>query len=643
MLDLFPLVVFLPLLGFLHNSFLRNKIPHRFAGAIGTLAVFLPFCITLLAFNEFRPMERTAPHIVSLFPWIHVGNFQVDFAYQIDQLSFYMTLIITGIGTLIHLYSMGYMKGEEGYTRFFAYLNLFVFSMLNLVLADNLVLTFLGWEGVGLCSYLLIGFEYEKSSAANAGMKAFILNRIGDVGFIIGTGFLFWLTGSLRYMEIAASIPEISGFLAYADLIAIFFFIAAMGKSAQVPLYVWLPDAMAGPTPVSALIHAATMVTAGIFLIARLNIVFLAAPHTSFFIACIGAFTALFAASIGTLQNDIKKILAYSTVSQLGFMFLAMGVGSYVAGLFHLMTHAFFKALLFLGAGSVIHALHHEQNIRKMGGLFGKIKITAVTFLIGTVAIAGIPPFSGFFSKDLILERAYQYPVYGPILWTVGITAAFFTAFYMFRLVFVVFFGKDRTETHGKQIHESGWTITFPLIILAIGAVVAGFVQTPHFFLNIHSLESYFEPVLLPGKAFAASNQLSLQLTEITEAHAIGMAGFSVLIALIGILIAFVFYSLKSSEILEEHTGFRKILFHKYYIDELYGILFVKPFETVSNGIGFLFDRYVIDRFFVSIGLGMSGLGGLLRRLQTGFVGDYALYVTIGSFFIIIYLLVRGV
>jgi len=643
MLDLFPLVVLLPLLGFLHNSFLRNKIPHRFAGAIGTLAVFLPFCITFLAFSEFRPMERTAPHIITLFPWIHVGDFQVDFAYQIDQLSFYMTLIITGIGTLIHLYSMGYMKGEEGYTRFFAYLNLFIFCMLNLVLSDNLVLTFLGWEGVGLCSYLLIGFEYEKSAAANAGMKAFILNRIGDVGFILGTGFLFWLTGSLRYSEIASAIPGLNGFLPYADLVALFFFIAAMGKSAQVPLYVWLPDAMAGPTPVSALIHAATMVTAGIFLIARLNIVFLVAPNTSLFIACIGAFTAIFAATIGTLQTDIKKILAYSTVSQLGFMFLAMGVGSYVAGLFHLMTHAFFKALLFLGAGSVIHALHHEQNIRKMGGLFGKIKVTAITFLVGTVAIAGIPPFSGFFSKDLILEKVYQYPVYGPMLWTVGIIAAFFTAFYMFRLVFVVFFGQDHTETHGKTIHESGWTITFPLILLAIGAVVVGFFQTPHFFLNIHSLESYFEPVLLPGKSYALAHQLNTIPTEITESHAIGLAGFSVFIAIVGILIAYLIYLVKSKVLHEDHTGFRKILFHKYYIDEIYGILFVKPYETISNGIGLVFDRYVIDHFFVGIGLGLRSLGGIMRRMQTGFVGDYALYISIGSFFIIIYLLVKGV
>ncbi len=643
MLDLFPLVVLFPLLGFLHNSFLQNKIPHRFAGAIGTLAVFLPFCITFLAFNEFRPMERTAPHIISLFPWIHVGSFQVDFAYQIDQLSFYMTLIITGIGTLIHLYSMGYMKGEQGYTRFFAYLNLFVFSMLNLVLSDNLVLTFLGWEGVGLCSYLLIGFEYEKVSAANAGMKAFILNRIGDVGFILGTGFLFWLTGSLRYAEIAASIPGLPGFLAYADLIALFFFIAAMGKSAQVPLYVWLPDAMAGPTPVSALIHAATMVTAGVFLIARLNIVFLVAPNTSLFIACIGAFTALFAATIGTLQNDIKKILAYSTVSQLGFMFLAMGVGSYVAGLFHLMTHAFFKALLFLGAGSVIHILHHEQNIRKMGGLFGKIKLTAIPFLIGTFAIAGIPPFSGFFSKDLILEKAYQFPVYGPFLWTVGIAGAFFTAFYMFRLVFVVFFGKDRTEMHGKPIHESGWTITVPLLVLAAGAAITGFLQTPHFFLNVHILDHFFEPVLLPGKTFAAANQLTVSYTELSESSAIRLAGFSVILASFGIFIAYLLYSVKSSEILEDHVGFRKILFHKYYIDEIYEILFVKPYQTVSNGIGFIFDRYVIDHFFVGIGLGLRSLAGLLRRFQTGFVGDYALYITLGSFFILLYLLVKGV
>ncbi len=353
--------------------------------------------------------------------------------------------------------------------------------MLNLALSDNLVLTFLGWEGVGLSSYLLIGFDHQKSSAAAAGMKAFILNRIGDFGFILGTGFSFLLGGSLKYSDLQFAFLSNSDLGLYANTIAIFFFIAAMGKSAQVPLYVWLPDAMAGPTPVSALIHAATMVTAGVFLMVRLNFVFLLANEASFFIACIGAFTALFAATIGVLQNDIKKILAYSTVSQLGFMFLAMGSMSYVAGLFHLMTHAFFKALLFLGAGSVIHALHHEQNIKNMGGLFGKIKVTSFTFLLGTLAIAGFFPFSGFFSKDLILEKAYITGPFGSILWVVGILAAFFTSFYMFRLVFVVFFGKDNTDSHHK-VHESPWTMTLPLVVLAIGSVGMGFLQTPHFF-----------------------------------------------------------------------------------------------------------------------------------------------------------------
>ncbi|WP_411822188.1 NADH-quinone oxidoreductase subunit L [Leptospira sp. 'Mane'] len=643
MLDLFPLVVLFPLLGFLHNAFLRNKVPHRFAGIVATFAVFLSFLVTLVSFFEFRPMERTAPHLIHVFSWIHVGNFQADIGYQVDQLSLYMTLIITGIGTLIHLYSMGYMKGDHGYNRFFAYLNLFIFSMLNLVLSDNLVLTFLGWEGVGLCSYLLIGFEYEKSSAAAAGMKAFILNRIGDVGFILGTGFLFWTVGSVRYADLQATIPGLPGFVNYANLIALFFFIAAMGKSAQVPLYVWLPDAMAGPTPVSALIHAATMVTAGIFLIARLNFVFLIAPETSFFIACIGAFTALFAATIGVLQNDIKKILAYSTVSQLGFMFLAMGVGSYVAGLFHLMTHAFFKALLFLGAGSVIHALHHEQNIRKMGGLFSKIKITSWTFLAGTVAIAGLPPFSGFFSKDLILEKAYVYPVYGPVLWTFGVVAAFFTAFYMFRLVFVVFFGKDNTDTHGKTIHESPGTMTFPLVVLAIGAIVTGFLQTPHFFLNIHKLESYFEPVLKYGKELALVHQTTVKGAELSSQVEMGLVIFSVCIAVIGIFLSYLLFQWKKSEILEEHTGFRKILFHKYYIDEIYEFIIVKPFLFFSNAIGYFFDRVIIDRFFVTFGFNLAWIGGALRRVQTGFVGDYAVYIVIGSFCIILYLLAKGV
>ncbi len=643
MLDLFPLVVFLPLAGFLHNALLRDRIPHRFAGAIGTLSVFLGFLITLGAFFEFSPMERTAPHIVNVAPWIQVGSFRADWSYQIDQLSLYMTLIITGIGSLIHLYSMGYMKGDPGYNRFFAYLNLFVFSMLNLVLSDNLVLTFLGWEGVGLCSYLLIGFDYEKNSAAAAGMKAFIVNRIGDLGFVAGTALVFWLTGSVRYTEVVSLVPGISQFPDFANVIALAFFVAAMGKSAQVPLYVWLPDAMAGPTPVSALIHAATMVTAGVFLIARLNIVFYLAPETSLFIAGTGAFTALFAATIGGLQTDIKKVLAYSTVSQLGFMFLAMGVGAYVAGLFHLMTHAFFKALLFLGAGSVIHALHHEQNIKFMGGLSKKIKITSITFLLGTLAITGIPPFSGFFSKDLILEKAHLYPMYGEILWAVGVLAAGFTAFYMYRLYFLVFQGEFRGNSHGHAIHESPVTMTLPLVLLAIGAVFAGFLQTPHFFLNIHNLEKFFSPILNPGYLFATSLGKVPVSAPLSTGAEIGLATLSVLMAGVGLLIAFSLYRIKSGQVKEEYSGFRKILFHKYYVDELYEFIFVKPFLALSNAIGYTVDRYLIDRFFVSIGVGLGHIGSVFRRVQTGFVGDYALFIVLGSFFIIIFLLSKGV
>ncbi|XDD47696.1 NADH-quinone oxidoreductase subunit L [Leptospira sp. WS39.C2] len=642
MLDLFPIVVLLPLLGFLHNGLLKDRIPHRFAGAIGTLAVFIPFLITLGAFNEFNPMERTAPHLVPVFDWIVIGDFKTSFGYQIDQLSLYMTLIITGIGSLIHLYSMGYMKGNKGYNRFFSYLNLFIFCMLNLVLSDNLVLTFLGWEGVGLASYLLIGFDYDKSSAAEAGMKAFILNRIGDVGFILGTGFLYWLGGSLQYLTLQTNLSELSEFANYANLIALFFFIAAMGKSAQIPLYVWLPDAMAGPTPVSALIHAATMVTAGVFLIVRLNFVFFLAPDTSFFIACIGALTALFAATIGLLQNDIKKILAYSTVSQLGFMFLAMGSMSYVAGLFHLMTHAFFKALLFLGAGSVIHALHHEQNIKHMGKLFGKIKITSLTFLLGTLAIAGFFPFSGFFSKDLILEKTYTYGAFGSVLWTVGVVAAFFTSFYMFRLVFVVFFGKDNTDSHHK-VHESPWTMTFPLVVLAVGAVGSGFFLTPHFFLHIDTLERYFAPILERGTILANQTGTYTKHTELNHGVEISLAAFSVGIASLGLILAYLIYQRKQSPILEEHTGFRKILFHKYYIDEIYDVLFVKPYVFLSKGIAYTFDIKILDRFFLGIGGSFGVIANGLRRLQSGFIGDYALYVVLGTFCILVYILTRGV
>ncbi len=497
MLEYFPLVVLLPLIGFLVNGIHYRKMPNTAAAMIGTSAVLIPFFITLGSVIAYQPMTNKTPHLFTLLPWIHAGAFQVDFAYQVDQLSLYMTLIITGIGSLIHIYSAGYMHGEDGFNRFFAYLNLFIFSMLNLVLGDNLVLMFLGWEGVGVCSYLLIGFDYHKSSAANAGMKAFITNRIGDVGFAVGIILTYWYLGSVKYVDIMAAMPAALPFKEIINYVALAFFIGAIGKSAQIPLYVWLPDAMAGPTPVSALIHAATMVTAGVFMIARLNPIFLAADVTSNYIAITGAVTAFFAATIGLFQTDIKKVLAYSTVSQLGYMFLAMGVGAYEAGMFHLMTHAFFKALMFLGSGSVIHAMHHEQDMRNMGNLKSYMKVTWITFMIGTLAISGIPPFSGFFSKDLILEKAFGHHGIGHVIWAIGLAGAFCTAFYMFRLVFLTFYGKERIDHHVKEhLHESPWTITLPLVILSIGAAGAGLIQMPHlFFGGTHFLTDYFQPI----------------------------------------------------------------------------------------------------------------------------------------------------
>nr|OCA01557.1 NADH dehydrogenase (Ubiquinone) chain L [Leptospira interrogans serovar Copenhageni/Icterohaemorrhagiae] len=403
---LIPTLVALPLIGFLVSG-IFGKWLKGFTGIFSTATVFVSFALALLSFvDRFHPMRNGIPKIVTLFPWITTGGLNVSLAYQVDQLSLYMVLIITGIGSLIHLYSIGYMKGDPGFARYFAYLNLFIFSMLNLVLAENLILLFLGWEGVGLCSYLLIGFDYHKETAANAGMKAFIVNRIGDLGMLLGIAFVFWYTGSVSFTVIEEAILEIPSFRYILPLAAACFFIGAIGKSAQLPLHVWLPDAMAGPTPVSALIHAATMVTAGIFLIARLNPIFLSAPQVGHWIVVIGSITAFFAATVGLFQNDIKKVLAYSTVSQLGYMFVAMGAGAYVAGLFHLMTHAFFKALLFLGSGSVIHALHHEQDLRNMGGLKKQMKITWITFLIGSLAISGIPPFSGFFFQRSNIRKS---------------------------------------------------------------------------------------------------------------------------------------------------------------------------------------------------------------------------------------------
>ena len=652
MLDLFNFVILLPLIGFFINGLLYRKMPNRLAAIIGTLAVLIPFFITVGAFMEFSPMSRKEPHFITLLEWIHVAGFKADFAYQIDQLSLYMTLIITGIGSLIHIYSFGYMFGEEvhgpnGFNRFFAYLNLFIFSMLNLVLGDNLVLMFLGWEGVGLCSYLLIGFDYHKDSAANAGMKAFITNRIGDVGFAVGIFLTYWYTGSVRYSEIMVALPTALPFREIIDFVAFAFFIGAMGKSAQIPLYVWLPDAMAGPTPVSALIHAATMVTAGIFMIARLNPIFLAAHHTSEFIAFTGVITAFFAATIGLFQNDIKKVLAYSTVSQLGYMFTAMGVGAYTAGMFHLMTHAFFKALMFLGSGSVIHAMHHEQDMRKMGNLKAHMKITWLTFMIGTLAISGIPPFSGFFSKDLILEKAFMHPGTGKVIWFIGLAGAMCTAFYMFRLVFLTFYGEERIEPHTKKhLHESPLSITLPLMILAFFAATVGLLQIPHLFGGgTHYLSDYFAPIFAQGKSVVKA----WGIHEHPHAHLdvgleVILLVLSVGVAATGIAIAYKKFNVDKSVPPEDDkiTGGVRVVYDKYYVDEIFQAGIIQPLLTFSKFLSAVIDRVIIDGFVVGLGKFFLALSSKVRKLQTGIVGDYAFSIVVGAIIVLAYLLFSG-
>ena len=531
--DLLSFILFLPIVGFA-IAFFFGKYLKFLIGYFCSFCILVSFVISLFLFSWFQLDSTQEPYIIiTFFQWLQLYDLSFNFSYQIDQLSLYMLLIITGIGSLIHFYSIGYMKGEENFARFFAYLNLFIFSMLNLVLADNLVLMFFGWEGVGLCSYLLIGFDYYKKTAIDAGNKAFITNRIGDLGVLIGIILLFSLTNTVQYVDLIEQFSIDPSLGKITDIVAICFFIGTLAKSAQIPLYVWLPDAMAGPTPVSALIHAATMVTAGIYLIVRLNFIFFSAVELNFVIACIGAFTAFFAATIAIKQNDIKKILAYSTISQLGFMFLALGSGAYVAALFHLMTHAFFKALLFLCAGSVIHAMEGEQDIRKMGGLKKHMKFTYITFSLGTLAISGFPFFSGFFSKDLILEKTFSY---SPFLWLVASTTAFLTSFYMFRLFFLVFWGKERMEKQVlKKIHESPFIMTVPLMILGLGSVFSGFLQVPHIFTNkLHILTSYFEPLFQSSKIIAERFNQPILFSPLSSSTEIILIMGSVFLSFIG-------------------------------------------------------------------------------------------------------------
>ncbi|MFA7361084.1 MAG: NADH-quinone oxidoreductase subunit L [Candidatus Kapaibacterium sp.] len=633
MQNYFILIVVLPLIGFLINSLLGKKLnSEKLSGWLSSLLVFVPFLIGVYSLFELLKLPPESRTIVyKYFSWISAGSFNLDYSFVLDPLSLVMILVVTGIGFLIHVYSIGYMHGDKGYASFFAYMNLFIFAMLHLVLADNFLLIFLGWEGVGLCSYLLIGFWYEKKFTGEAAKKAFVVNRIGDFGFMIAMFLIFANFGNLNISTFAGSIAGFSVNSPLLVAIALLFFLGATGKSAQIPLFVWLPDAMAGPTPVSALIHAATMVTAGIYLIARTSLLYALAPIAGNVILIIGIATAIMSATIALKQNDIKKILAYSTISQLGFLFIAIGTQSYVAAVFHLVTHAFFKALMFLGSGSVIHGMHEEQDIRRMGGLKSKMKITYITFLMGAIAISGIPPFSGFFSKDEILYKTFTNAGILPYL-LVLITAAF-TAFYMFRLVGITFFGKPRYDSHVHP-HESPSTMTVPLMILAVLSVFGGFIGLPHIF-GYNILEHWLEPVF-------ANSYSVIQTWRPESVHAVSteiiLIVVSVVVAATSIFISFRRYSKQES--FEEVRGFGKILENKYYLDEVYDKTVVEPIFKTSDGFLWkIFDVKIIDGIVNGVATFTSRISFDWKKLQTGVIQDYGTFAVAGVIIIILYFL----
>ncbi|HEV8128196.1 MAG TPA: NADH-quinone oxidoreductase subunit L [Candidatus Eisenbacteria bacterium] len=640
------LIPALPLLGAIVNGLGAGKIPRKVVSAIGVGTVGIAFLIAIYCFFSLlrlAPEDRVFQQ--QLFSWIDSGDLSVPIRFSIDPLAAIMVLVVTGVGFLIHVYSTGYMGHEKAYGRYFAYLNLFTFSMLVLVMANNFLLMFFGWEGVGLCSYLLIGFWYERPSAAAAGKKAFIVNRIGDWGFLIGMLLIFVAFGTLNFDRVFAEAPVRLAFgSGLATAIALFLFIGAVGKSAQIPLYVWLPDAMEGPTPVSALIHAATMVTAGVYMIARCHILYALAPTALIVVAIIGAATALFAATIGLVQKDIKRVLAYSTVSQLGYMFLAMGVGAYASGIFHLMTHAFFKALLFLGAGSVIHALSGEQDMDKMGGLKPHLPRTHLTMLIGTLAIAGIFPLSGFFSKDEILWNAWKNG--GPGLWAVGVVGAFLTAFYMFRLYFMTFHGPMRaTEEAKHHLHESPSSMTVPLMLLAVLSVIGGFVQIP-LLAGGQRLDAFLEPVFgdlarVTGETARAVGAAHAEHQPILEGS---LMAVSLLVALAGIWLARKFYVTDPTmprRLAESARGYYQLLWDKYRVDELYDRTIVQPIVRGSVRLWHRFDEAVIDGAVNGVGRLVERGAGALRMAQTGYVQVYALILTLGLVVVFGYLALR--
>jgi NADH-quinone oxidoreductase subunit L len=619
------LIPLFPLVGTLINAVFGRFIGHK-AHWIAVPAVLASFVTSCLVFGRVWHGETWTG---DLFPWVVAGSFKAPVTAQVDQLTAVMLLAVTGVGFLIHLYSAGYMHDDDGYARFFTYMNLFVFSMVMLVLAGNFLLFYVFWEAVGLCSYLLIGFWYEKKSASDAGKKAFIVNRVGDFGFGLGV-MLIWVTfGTLQFGEVFAKADASVSTNTYLA-IALLLFMGACGKSAQLPLFTGLPDAMEGPTPVSALIHAATMVTAGVYMVARCHKLFEMAPLSLEIVAWVGGLTALFAASIGLVQTDIKRVLAYSTISQLGYMFVGVGVGAYAAGVFHLVTHAFFKALLFLGAGSVIHGLSGEQDLRKMGGLAPRMMTTTVTFLVGAFGLAGIPPLAGFFSKDEILGAVFHGHRY--LLWAMLLLGAFMTAFYTFRLVFLAFFGGPRMPKEvAHHIHESPAVMTIPLIVLAVLTVVAGLA------VGIPSSQ---------GTAFAhfLAPVLPLEESEHSAGVAFSLLVLSALVAIAGVALAWMVYGripVRAASIGVARNPLHKILIDKYYVDEIYDALFVKPIYQLSLWLARVFDPRVIDGLVNGVATTVASWSRGLRRVQTGFVMNYALGVLLGAVAVIAYLMAR--
>jgi NADH-quinone oxidoreductase subunit L len=607
------LIVLWPLVGFLLNGLGRNIWSKKSIATQATGYIFASFVFSLIAFWN---VQEQGAIVVHYFDFINTSTVKIPFDFRVDALSSLFLLVITGVGTLIHLYSSAYMHEESAphYARYFAYLNLFIFSMLLLVLGDNYVIMFIGWEGVGLCSYLLIGYWFTNTTYNNAAKKAFIMNRIGDLGFLLAIFWLIVKLGTVSYGEVltAESLAKLSS----ADITAItlLLFVGAMGKSAQIPLYTWLPDAMAGPTPVSALIHAATMVTAGIYMITRTNIFYTHSEIAQTVVAIIGISTALLAATIAIKQNDIKKVLAYSTVSQLGYMFLGLGVGAYSGAVFHVITHAFFKALLFLAAGSVIHAMHHEQDIRKMGGLKSKLPITHLTFLIGCIAIAGVPPFSGFFSKDEILAAAYAK---NPIYWFLGLIGAAMTAFYMFRLYATTFLGQFRgTEAQASHLHESPASMTIPLIILAVLSAVGGAMGVPEILGGHHWLGQHLSSII--------GAEHALHLSHTTEWI---LMGSSVTIALLALLIAISKYSKQADG--EPQTALGKFLYNKWLVDELYEKAIVQPLNRFAGFLKEVVEKNVIDGFVNGTGKIVQYGARQTRLIQSGQVGYYILFMVL--------------